>query len=403
MSETLTNLIIVRYGEIALKGDNRSFFINRLIKNIKNSCQDLGEFTLSKTRGRIFIHTENNPAPFIPRLQKTPGIVSFSPAIKSGLSLKEAKKPVLKLVKKELKQKQTPLSFRVKTNRANKKFPGTSPEISREMGAFILKNTDGLTVDLEEPELCLQLDIRKNNIFVFVKSFMGPGGLPVGSSGRGLLLLSGGIDSPAAGWLAFKRGLELEAIHFHSPPYTGERARTKVLDLCTVLAETGLEIKLHLVEFTEIQRAIKKHCDTGLLITIMRRLMYRISCHLAAKIQARVLITGESIGQVSSQTLENISVINSTADRPVLRPLIGLNKQEIISIARDINTYDISTRPHQDCCTLFVPDHPATRPTEEQVSREEKQLDISGLLNNINEKIETILIKPDKKTTLEQK
>ena len=393
MSGTLTDLIIVRYGEIALKGDNRSFFIEKLIENIKKTCQELGQFTITSTRGRIFIKPTGDIKAFCDHLKKTPGIVSFSPAVTTELDFEKAKKPALKLVKNELEQKQTPLSFRVKTNRANKDFPGTSPDISREMGAFILSNTEGLAVDLEEPDLKLELDIREENIYLFTRTFAGPGGLPVGCSGKGLLLLSGGIDSPAAGWMALKRGLKLEAIHFHSPPYTGERARQKVVDLCKVLTETGLEIKLHMVKFTEIQQDIKKHCASKYLITIMRRIMYRISCQLAKKIRARVLITGESIGQVSSQTLENISVINKTADRPVLRPLIGLNKQEIIEITRQINTYHISTRPHEDCCTLFVPDHPATRPRVEDIINEEKKLNIEKYMSIIADKTTTEIIK----------
>ncbi len=384
------DLILIRYGEIGLKGDNRPFFINKLISSIKTICRPLGEFTVQKSRGRIFVIPENSTAQYLSRLKKIPGIVSASPATAVELDFPAVKKAALKMVQKKLTEIETPASFRVQTNRANKDFHLNSLEVNSRLGAHILQNTEGLTVDLENPELTVELDIRSKNIYLFINRIPGPGGLPVGTSGRGLLLLSGGIDSPAAGWLALKRGISLEAVHFHTPPYTGQRARQKVLDLTDKLSESGVHIKLHLVHFTEIQRAIKKNCPEKYLITIMRRMMFRIASRIAEKNDLQVLVTGECIGQVSSQTLENISVIRSTANLPVLRPLIGYNKQEIIQLAKEIETYNISRRPHQDCCTVFVPKHPATRPHHEEVVRAEKNINPDQLMENIDEKIEII-------------
>lgn len=385
------DLILIRFGEIALKGQNRQFFMNKLINNIKKSCKNIGNFKISKQQGRIFLTPEKASLEYFSRLKNVPGIVSFSPTVTTKLDFEQLKKPALKLVKKEMADKKQPLSFRVKTNRANKDFPQTSLEVSRELGAYILNNTEELTVDLEQPDIKLELDIRDNNIYLFTKTISGPGGLPVGTSGKGLLLLSGGIDSPVAGWMALKRGLQLEAVHFHTPPYTGERARQKVLDICQELTKTGLEIKLHLVKFTEIQRAIKKNCADKFLITIMRRLMLKIASRLAEKNDCQALITGESIGQVSSQTIENLTATNRAATLPVLRPLIGLNKQEIVKLARKIGTYEISIRPHEDCCTLFVPNHPATRPHLKNITKSEKKLNLDELMDNITENIETKL------------
>ncbi len=380
------DVIIIRFGEIALKGQNRPFFEKKLINHIKKACQKITTVEIIKKRGRIFVYSQENLQDLIEVISKIPGIVSLSPAISVGLDFEKCKKLALKLLKEEIaehKKDKKQLTFRVSTNRANKAFPSNSMEISRKLGGYLLENFAFLGVNLGNPDLEISLDIRKENIFIFSKTIDGPGGLPVGTSGRALLLLSGGIDSPVAGWLALKRGLKLSAIHFHSPPYTGERATQKVIDLCKILAQTGQEIKLHLVHFTEIQRQIKQKCENKYLITIMRRMMLRITQQIAAREGYQTIITGENIGQVSSQTLENISVISRVIDHlPILRPLITMNKQEIIEIAKNIGTFEVSIQPHEDCCTIFVPDHPATRPKMEKIIYNEKKLAIDQLVKN---------------------
>ena len=376
------DVILVRYGEIGLKGQNRSFFVNKLISNIKKAIQKIVNFNIKKTPGRIFIYPEQNYEQILEKLKMIPGIVSVSPTITAELDYDELEKSSLELFKKEVTD--FPTTFKVKTNRPNKSFPKNSMEVNRDIGAYILDNysEDQLSVDIHNPEHSLNFDIRNDQVYIFTRTISGPGGLPVGSSGKGLLLLSGGIDSPVAGWQAMTRGMELEAIYFHSPPYTSERAKEKVMELARILSQYGTNIKLHLSHFTEIQRAIKQKCDKQFTITIMRRMMYRIATKIAQQNQNQVLLTGESIGQVSSQTLENISTISSVTNMPILRPLITIDKQEIIKMAKKIGTYKTSIQPYEDCCTIFVPNHPVTKPTLAEAKANEADLEIEKLVKS---------------------
>ena len=376
------DVILVRYGEIGLKGQNRSFFVNKLISNIKKAIQKIANFNIKKTPGRIFIYPEQNYEQILEKLKMIPGIVSVSPTITAELDYDELEKSSLELFKKEVTD--FPTTFKVKTNRPNKSFPKNSMEVNRDIGAYILDNysEDQLSVDIHNPEHSLNFDIRNDQVYIFTRTISGPGGLPVGSSGKGLLLLSGGIDSPVAGWQAMTRGMELEAIYFHSPPYTSERAKEKVMELARILSQYGTNIKLHLSHFTEIQRAIKQKCDKQFTITIMRRMMYRIATKIAQQNQNQVLLTGESIGQVSSQTLENISTISSVTNMPILRPLITIDKQEIIKMAKKIGTYKTSIQPYEDCCTIFVPNHPVTKPTLAEAKANEADLEIEKLVKS---------------------
>ena len=389
------DVIVVRYGEIALKGQNRSYFVNKLIDNIKNGCKNITDFKIKKTSGRIFIFPHNNFKKMLDRLKKIPGIVSISPALEVELEYEELEKKGLKLFENEISDADFPVTFRVTTNRANKSFPYTSLQVSKKIGASILKKfgDQKLSVDLENPDYNLNYDIRKNKTYIFVKTIKGPGGLPVGCSGRGLLLLSGGIDSPVAGWQGMKRGIKVDALHFHSFPYTSERAKEKVFKLTKILSQTQVEIQLHICRFTEIQRAIKQKCDKQFIITIMRRMMIRIANKIAEQNNNQILITGENIGQVSSQTLENISVINKVSKIPIIRPLVTMDKEEIINIAKNIGTYKTSIQPYEDCCTIFVPDHPVTKPTIEMAVENEKKLDIENLVQEAVENTELTTIK----------
>lgn len=387
--------LLVRFGEISLKGKNRSFFVNKLVENIENALRETGNFQIEKSYGRIYLYIEDNPEVYIEKLKLIPGIVSISPVAITELDLEKIKELALEIFAYSVKE--YPTSFKVETSRPNKDFPLTSPEISREVGAHLLMNINAgkpgrLTVDVHEPDHLLSLEIRKDKALVYTESIPGIGGLPVGTSGKGLLLLSGGIDSPVAGWLSLKRGMTLDAIYFHSFPYTSDRAKEKVLDLARILSKYGGKINLFINHFTDIQMEIRKKCPPKYTITIMRRMMFRIATELARKNKNLVLVTGESIGQVASQTLESMHVINEVTNLPILRPLISMDKTEIIQIARMIGTYETSILPYEDCCTIFVPKHPVTRPTLKDTLEAEKDLEIEKLIAESMEKSETVII-----------
>ncbi|MFW0860687.1 MAG: tRNA uracil 4-sulfurtransferase ThiI [Dethiobacter sp.] len=382
----MKKLYLVRYGEIGLKGKNRKFFENRLTANIKKALQTVARCKVYQTHTRNFVAVlDGDPAQVLNRLTQIFGIVSISPVAIASLELEAIKLVALR----EFAAVSRPgLRFKVKTRRANKQFPLKSPEVSKEVGAYLLAKMADLVVDVRAPEAVLEVEIRENEAYLYTQTIPGPGGLPVGVAGKGLLLLSGGIDSPVAGWFALKRGVTLEAVHFHSHPFTSERAKEKVFDLCRELARFGGKIKLHLVHFTEIQTELRLKTPERLTITLMRRMMLRIAERLAEKQGALALITGDSLGQVASQTMENINVIERVAAIPVFRPLIALDKTEIVALAKRINTYSISVRPYQDCCTIFLPEYPATRPQLAEVEAAEAVLDIESLIVNSLEKSE---------------
>ncbi|NLM51675.1 MAG: tRNA 4-thiouridine(8) synthase ThiI [Firmicutes bacterium] len=386
----MTTLFLIRYGEIALKGKNRAFFEKTLLQNIKKALRDLAPCRIYRTHGRHFVEvTEGDATAVAKRLQEIFGIVSISPVAVADLSLEAIKAAALE---EFAKVARPGIRFKVNTKRANKQFPLNSMEVSAKVGAHLLKNLSGLVVDVHEPEAVLDMEIREEKAFIYTERLPGLGGLPVGVAGKGMLLLSGGIDSPVAGYLALKRGVTLEALHFHSPPFTSERAKEKVIDLCRRLAYYGGKINLHLVHFTEVQKELRLKTPERLMVTLMRRLMFRIAQRLAEKRGALALITGESLGQVASQTMESMNVIERVTYLPVLRPLIGMDKHEIIALAQKIETYPISIRPYEDCCTLFLPDFPATRPRLQQVEEAEKALDIEALVAGCLEKTEVLTI-----------
>lgn len=388
-------VILIRFGEIGLKGKNRSTFVNQLISNIKWALKGLANYKLERTYGRIYLYPKDNLEAILDRLRMIPGIVSLSPTAIAPLDYRKLEKTALEVFQDAVEE--YPATFKVETRRANKNFPMKSLEISREIGAHILRNINQgkenrLTVDVHNPDFILNIEVRKDNIYVYTRVIPGPGGLPVGSSGKGLLLLSGGIDSPVAGWLGMKRGMKIEAIYFHSFPYTSDRAKEKVIDLAKVLSRYGGKIKLYISYFTEIQKEIMKHCPRKYNITIMRRMMFRLATEIARRNNDLVLVTGESVGQVASQTLESMQVINAVTNLPVLRPLITMDKTEIMDIAREIGTYETSILPYEDCCTVFVPKHPVTKPRLETAIEAEKDLAIEELIKESIEKTEIMLI-----------
>lgn len=387
----MQSLLLIRYGEIALKGKNRPFFEKRLLKNIKEALQGLEPYSVFFQRGRYFVKINLQQSyAAIKKLQNVFGIVSISPVHAVPLEMEQICRQA-KLILEEL-YTGPDFTFKVATRRANKRFPHTSPEINNIVGEILLNSNPGIKVDVHKPDVVINIEIRDKEAYLFCRSLPGPGGLPVGVTGPGLLLLSGGIDSPVAGWMALKRGVKIEALHFHSPPYTGAGAINKVLELSRILTGYGGKITLHLAPFAEIQQQLRQYCPEDLIITLMRRAMFRIAEKLAYRRGLGVIYTGECLGQVASQTLENLTVINNVVTLPVLRPLIGFDKEEITARARQINTYSVSIRPFEDCCTLFVPPHPATRPKNHILEQAEQKIPLDELINRSLENLETRVI-----------
>jgi thiamine biosynthesis protein ThiI len=366
------DVILIRFGEIGLKGQNRPFFESALARNARRA---VGR-PVRRVWGRLLVEAGDDPEGVLSQVTRVFGVVSASPAAKAPLDLEAIKATSLEVFRDGDKGR----TFKVETRRANKGFPHQSRQVSAEVGAHILRNTPGVSVDVHCPEVTVRVEIRDEEAYVFSRVVPGPGGLPVGTGGRAILLLSGGIDSPVAGWMTMKRGVVLEACHFFSFPFTGPKARQKVEDLCRVLSAYSGGMTLHVVPFTETQTAIREHCPEDLRVTVMRRMMVRMAQEIAVRKRALALVTGESIGQVASQTLESMASINAVVTMPVLRPLSGLDKTEITERAKAIGTYDISIRPYEDCCSLFLPRHPKTKPTPEEAANAERQLDIATLV-----------------------
>lgn len=373
----MSALILVRYGEIALKGKNRRYFEGALFNNLKVALRDL-DARVSRAHGRFFVQgPAGEEQEIIDRLSNVFGIVSVSSVRERPLDPAAIEKEVLAVAENRAPGDN---SFKVEARRANKSFPLTSPEINRIMGAAILKKNPALRVDLHDPSFRIYIEIGPNKAFIFSGQVAGPGGLPVGVAGRALLLLSGGIDSPVAGWMAQKRGLSVEAVHFHSYPYTSLRSREKVIALCERLAPHGMPMKLHLINVAAIQKEIHQRCPAELGIILLRRMMLRLAEGLSQQHRLQALVTGESLGQVASQTLESMAVIGEVTPMLILRPLLGMDKHEIVARASDIDTYEISIRPYEDCCTLFLPRRPATRPQLDRVIEAETALDPDKLV-----------------------
>ncbi|PTX65012.1 thiamine biosynthesis protein ThiI [Melghirimyces profundicolus] len=393
----MNDLLLIRYGELALKGKNRSDFENRLTENIREKLKPFPGVKVKKTFGRVLVELNGQRMePVAQALTEVFGVVGVAPCKRVESDIDRIREAALELVRE---QNPRPRTFKVIAKRARKDFPLRSQEINHLVGSHILKRTEGLQVDVHDPELALRVEVRKEGTYLYGSDLPGPGGLPVGSSGRVMLMLSGGIDSPVAGYLTLKRGAALEAVHFHSYPFTSERARQKVEDLGRILTRYAGKIRLHVVPFTEIQTGIREHCPSSYMITIMRRFMVRISEELAQRNKALALVTGESLGQVASQTLESMKAINDVTRMPILRPLVGMDKQEIMEISRKIGTYETSILPYEDCCTVFQPKSPVTRPGVERSRELEARLDVDRLVSAAVEGTEWVELKPDKEET----
>lgn len=384
--------IVIRYAEIALKGKNQKEFLGRLIKNIKEQVKvDLGfNPIIEKEQGRLYLLLEERePELFFASLDHVFGISSYSPARKVSLELKEIMDAALAEL---LTAVHGPTTFRVTVKRPNKNFPITSPQMQQEVAAHMLKHIPQLRVDLHHADVELLLDIRYDATYIYTRKYPGLGGLPLGSGGRGVVLLSGGIDSPVAGWLAMKRGVVVEAVHFHSYPYTSEEAQKKVIQLAELMAKYSIRLVVHMVPFTKIQEEIAHYCHDNMRIPIMRRIMLRIAERIARERDCLAMFTGDNLGQVASQTMESIYAVNSVATMPVLRPLITMDKEEIMTIARQIGTYETSILPYEDCCTVFVPKEPKTKPKIEACEQEESHLDLDMLIQQAVEQTEKIIV-----------
>jgi len=385
--------ILVRYGELSIKGKNRKYFKNSLHKIIRHKLRLLQDITFEVTRDRFYIILNGTDSKLVTeQLDKVFGLQSYSLAARCETELEHIKALALDMV---LEQSLAPTTFKVETKRSDKQFPLISGEISRAVGAHLLINTEHLSVDVHNPQLTVFVEVRREGAFVMVEQVKGLGGFPVGVGGKGLLMISGGIDSPVAGYLMQKRGVAIEGIHFASPPYTSIRSKQKVLDLMEKNAHyaPAEEIKVHIVPFTELQTAIHDHIPASYTMTVMRRMMYRIAEGVAKKHSILVLSNGESLGQVASQTLASMYAINAVTNMPIIRPVATLDKNEIIDIAKKIDTYEISIRPYEDCCTVFVPAHPATNPSLEKCVEFEERFDFMPLVQKCIDETEIMIVK----------
>lgn len=381
----MDRVISVSLGEIALKGLNRGYFENKLEKQIKNITRQYGSPNIYREQGKMYIEAEEEyTLQIINKLKKVFGIVYISPCIRVDKNIESIKHAAITAFKEAIGGNN--LSFKVETRRVDKNFPLKSPEVSREIGATILKNVEGINVDVHNPDIYLYIDI-KDRSYIYTEKIKAYGGLPVGTNGKGLLLLSGGIDSPVAGFMMAKRGVSLSAVHFHSYPFTSERAEEKVKELARIMASYCGDIPFYSVNIFEIQKEINDKCPEKEMTVISRRFMMRIAEKIAERECIDALITGESLGQVASQTIQGIAVTNSSINIPVLRPLIGFDKVDIIDIARDIDTYETSILPFEDCCTVFLPKHPVTKPKIEDIEKSEENLDVEVLVNSALDKM----------------
>ncbi len=390
------NEILVRYGELSLKGRNRNLFVQRLRKNVKFQTKDLETVSVHAERDRMFIRAEDESEieEVLQRLQHVFGIHSYSPIARTERTDEAIEKLVLDVLSmKDLTGK----TFKVEAKRADKTYGKTSQQIQQWIGAHALRNYPELTAQMKNPDFVLHVDIRRDAAYVSSEVYKGPGGFPVGSSGRSLLMLSGGIDSPVAGYYMMKRGVALEAIHFASPPYTSDLAKEKVLDLAEHLSKFGPTIKVHVIPFTKIQKLIDEKIPANLTMTVTRRLMMRIADRVREERGLLGIVTGESIGQVASQTLESMTAINAVTETPIIRPLVTFDKSEIIETSEHIGTYDISIRPYEDCCTIFTPANPTTKPRLDKVEHFEGQVDFEELIMEaVNEREVVISTKREK-------
>ncbi len=387
--------IMVRFGELSTKGKNKKDFIFRLGDNIRNALKEYKSLTYQVRMDHIYIKlNDENPETVIERLKDVSGIYSFSLVIKTDTDIENLKNVVLDLLLKENKK-----TFKMRAKRADKLYPIISDDINRLVAGHVLKNSE-YKVDVHNPDVLVSITIRNDAAYIYTSDILGAGGYPLGVGGKALMMMSGGIDSPVASYLLMKRGVAIECVHFAAPPYTNAAVIDKIKDLCRELNRYQAKIKVHVVPFTKLQEDIYKYSNESYAITIMRRMMYRISERLAKKYKCLALANGESIGQVASQTLVSMDVINAVTNMPVIRPLAIFDKTDIIKISKKINTYDISIRPYEDCCTIFAPKNPKTMPKLEEVEAFEEKWDYESEINDCISNVETIVVTSENEDNL---
>ncbi|MEC2054731.1 tRNA 4-thiouridine(8) synthase ThiI [Peribacillus psychrosaccharolyticus] len=393
--------IIIRYGELSTKKRNRKSFVDKMKSHIRWAIKDLKHAKVTSSRDRMYVLLNGEDhLEVIQRIKGVYGIQSLSPALKIGRDIEEVKTAALYYFEQLSKRPET---FKITTRRSDKDYPYDTNEMNHLIGGHLLINNDGhLKVDVKNPDFNLRIEIRREAVYLTGEIIEGAGGLPFGSSGKAMLMLSGGIDSPVAGFLSMKRGLEVECIHFYSPPFTSERSKQKVIDLAHKLAEVNGTIKLHIVPFTDIQVLIQKQIPENYTMTSTRRLMLRIADAIREKNEGMAIITGESLGQVASQTLESMFAINEVTNTPILRPLITVDKTEIIAMAREMETLEISNQPFEDCCTVFTPASPKTKPRREKVNYYEGFVDFEPMIEKAVQDTETLRISGEKQDNVDE-
>ncbi|MCD7894499.1 MAG: tRNA 4-thiouridine(8) synthase ThiI [Erysipelotrichaceae bacterium] len=384
------NHILVRFGELTTKGKNRKTFIHKLTRNTKEILHAFKNLTYKDTHDRLYIMLNGeDPTLVCDKLKTVFGIHSFSVCYKVESDLEKISEVALYLI-----EKNDGSTFKIDTKRVNKDYPLLSHDINTSIAGYVFHHTTkDLKVDVHHPEILIKVELRKECTYVMDNVALGAGGYPVGVGGKALLMLSGGIDSPVAGYLTLKRGIDIECIHYVSPPYTSDLAREKVTDILDVLRQyTHGRILIHFIPFTDLQLAVYEHCDESYAMTVMRRMMYRIAQGIAQKNNCLAIVNGESIGQVASQTLQSMSTINEVIKMPVIRPVACLDKLEIIDLSKQINTYDISVRPYEDCCTIFTPKQPATKPKSDKAQMYESRWDYASMVQECIDNSEDIWI-----------
>ena len=375
------HLFIVRFGETALKGKNKSYFEKKLVDRVKKILRKFSGVDVYREEGLVFVsaNSENSQEELVGEISKVFGISSISPAVETNPNMEDIYETAVNFMM-NLIEKESVRTFKVEAKRADKNFPVKSPEIARLVGGEVLKGCKVLKVDVRNPQVCLHVDVRRDKAYIYRKKIQGYGGLPLGTNGKGMLLLSGGIDSPVAGWMMAKRGMSIEAIHFHSYPYTSRRAQEKVEELARQISIYCGDFKLHIVNLLPVQEEIIKTCPEEETTILVRRFMMKIAEKVGEQTGAKTLITGESLGQVASQTTESIVCTDQSGAMPVLRPLIAMDKVDIMDVAKKIGTYETSILPYEDCCTVFLPKHPVTRPKLESILHSEEKLNVDKLV-----------------------
>ena len=385
------NVVIARYGEIGVKGKNRYIFEDKLVKNIRNSLKKIGKLKVYKQYGRIYIDIEDyDYESIIEEARKVFGIVSLSPAVKFENNYEKLKEVCLELLKDKMEFENVE-TFKVESKRTDKTFRMTSLEMSRDIGGYLLSQLgENLKVDVRTPQVKVEAELREEACLAYLDRIDGYGGLPLGTNGKAMVLLSGGIDSPVAGWMVAKRGVDLELMHYHSYPFTSERSKEKVEELARILTSYCGRLRMNSINLLPIQKQINEHCREEEMTIISRRFMMKIAQKVAISRRCDALATGESIGQVASQTIQGLTVTNASVDIPVFRPLIAMDKSEIVDMAKKIGTFETSIIPEEDCCTVFLPKKPITKPKLEKIMLSEQNLDVEKLIDEAIENMEVI-------------